>query len=291
MPASMTVSVGTSLQHWVRYSYQGQPGFGLLVGSQISVHTGDMFDAPLESGVSLALAAVQIGLPCKPQKFIGLWNNYHAQATKQNLALPLEPLYFIKAASSYCAHEQAVVSPASYDGRVVYEGELGLVIGKTCKNVSVNEALAAIFGVTCVNDVTALDLISRDASFAQWTRAKSFDTFGVFGPVIATGLDLNALLVKTLVNGRERQNYPCSDMIFSPAQIVSALSREMTLHPGDVIACGTSLGVLPMKPGTVVEVVIDGIGMLRNTFMPSLTETSMQDAAAKTTHKDGAPTP
>ena len=190
------------------------------------------------------------------------------QASKQNLAIPLEPLYFIKAASSYCAQGQAVICPPNYDGRVVYEGELGLVIGKSCKNAGPDEALAAIFGVTCVNDVTALDLLNRDASFAQWTCAKSFDTFGVFGPVIATGLDLNALTVKTLVNGRERQNYPCSDMIFSPAQIVSALSKEMTLRPGDLIACGTSLGVLPMKPDTVVEVVIDGIGVLRNTFMP-----------------------
>ncbi len=277
----MTTSVSPFTQHWVRYSHQGQPGFGLLNGNQIGVHTGDMFDSPSPTGGQLALADVQIELPCKPQKFIGLWNNYHAQATKQNLAQPLEPLYFIKAASSYRAHEQAVVSPASYDGRVVYEGELGLVIGKTSKNVSVIEAADAIFGVTCVNDVTALDLISRDASFAQWTRAKSFDTFGVFGPVIATGLDLNALTVRTLVNGRERQNYPCSDMIFSPAQIVSALSKEMTLQPGDLIACGTSLGVLPMKPGTVVEVVIDGIGVLRNTLMPSTGETDVQNSGTQ----------
>lgn len=157
--------------------------------------------------------------------------------------------------------------PKNYEGRVVYEGELGLVIGRACKNVSPEDALSAIFGVTCINDVTALDLLSRDASFAQWKRAKGSDTFGVFGPVIATELD--ALVVRTLVNGRERQNFPCSDMIFSPAQIVSALSKDMTLLPGDVIACGTSLGVLPMKPGTMIEVVIDGIGSLRNTFMPA----------------------
>ena len=117
--------------------------------------------------------------------------------------------------------------------------------------------------------MTALDLLTRDASFSQWTRAKSFDTFGVFGPVIATGLNWQTLNVRTLVNGRERQNYPCSDMIFSPAQIVASLSREMTLQPGDVIACGTSRGVLPIKPGTVVEIVIDGIGVLRNTFDPN----------------------
>lgn len=255
-----------AVNRWVRYEADGQAGFGLLQGDTIEVCHGDMFGDFERTGQSLALADVVLALPCLPSKFIGLWNNYHAQATKQGLSLPAEPLWFIKAASSYCAHQQPFNAPAHYDGRVVYEGELGLVIGKTCKNIGVDEAADAIFGVTCVNDVTALDLLTRDTSFAQWTRAKSFDTFGIFGPVIASGLDWNALTVRTLVNGRERQNYPCSDMIFSPAQIVSSLSREMTLVPGDVIACGTSLGVLPIKPGTVVEVAIDGIGVLKNTY-------------------------
>lgn len=256
---------------WMRYEAHGASGFGLLEGDQITVCQGDMFGEFVVTGQTLAIGDVSFSLPCVPSKFIGLWNNYHAQATKQGLSVPAEPLYFIKAASSYCAHEQPFTVPASYDGRVVYEGELGLVIGKTCKNMSVEESTNAIFGVTCINDVTALDLLTRDASFAQWTRAKSFDTFGIFGPVIATGLDWSALTVKTLVNGRERQNYRCSDMIFSPSQIVCALSCEMTLHPGDVIACGTSLGVLPIKPGTVVEVCIDGVGVLRNTFAVTLT--------------------
>ena len=225
-----------------------------------------MFAAFERTGQSLLLADVTTVLPCMPSKLIGLWNNYHAQATKQGLSIPAEPLWFIKAASSYCAHGKPFTVPASYDGRVVYEGELGLVIGKTCKNISEADAGEAIFGLTCINDVTALDLLTCDVSFAQWTRAKSFDTFGIFGPVIATGLDWRTLNVKTLVNGRERQNYPCSDMIFSPAQIVASLSREMTLYPSDVIACGTSVGVLPIKPGTVVEIVVDGIGVLRNTF-------------------------
>lgn len=225
-----------------------------------------MFGAFECTGELLSFADVTTLLPCVPGKFIGLWNNYHAQAVKQGLSIPAEPLWFIKADSSYCAHMQPFTVPASYDGRVVYEGELGLVVGKTCKNITLDDAADAIFGLTCVNDVTALDLLTRDASFAQWTRAKSFDTFGIFGPVIATGLDWQTLTVRTLVNGRERQNYLCSDMIFSPAQIVASLSREMTLHRGDVIACGTSLGVLPIKPGTVVEVSIDGIGVLKNTF-------------------------
>lgn len=254
---------------WIRFDVGGVAGFGQLEGDTITVWQGDMFGSPTKSGKTLPVSSVRILLPCQPAKFIGLWNNYHAQAIKQGLSIPAEPLYFLKAASSYCAHDQPFSAPPHYDGRVVYEGELGLVIGKRCKNASVDESADAIFGVTCVNDVTALDLLTRDASFAQWTRAKSFDTFGIFGPVIATGLDLQQLVVRTLVNGRERQNYPCSDMIFSPAQIVSSLSKEMTLMPGDVIACGTSVGVLPIKPGTLVEISIDGIGVLRNTFAPN----------------------
>ena len=257
------------MAQWISYSHAGQAGFGMLNGDRIDVHSGDMFVSKCSTGVQLRLADVQVSLPCLPGKFIGLWNNYHAQAAKQGLSIPAEPLYFIKAASSYAAHGQDITLPATYDGRVVYEGELGLVIGKPCKNLDVGKAADAIFGVTCVNDVTALDLLNRDASFAQWTRAKSFDTFGVFGPVIATGLDLGSLSVRTLLGGRERQNYPCSDMIFSPAQIVSLLSKDMTLMPGDLIACGTSLGVLPMKPGALVEICIDGIGVLRNTFSPA----------------------
>ena len=265
-----------TVSRWISYLADGQAGFGLVEGDRIAVCTGDLFGGFERTRHSLLLANVTPALPCMPSKFIGLWNNYHAQAAKQGLSIPAEPLWFIKAASSYCTHEQSFTVPPSYDGRVVYEGELGLVIGKTCKNISEADAQDAIFGLTCVNDVTALDLLTRDASFAQWTRAKSFDTFGIFGPVIARGLDWQSLTVKTLVNGRERQNYPCSDMIFSPAQIVASLSREMTLNPGDVIACGTSLGVLPIKPGTVVEIVIDGIGVLRNTFETSTVLTTIK---------------
>jgi ketopantoate reductase len=124
-----------------------------------------------------------------------------------------------------------------------------------------------VFGYTCINDVTAADIISKDPTFAQWTRAKSFDTFGVFGPVIATGLDPDKLVVRTVLNGTERQNYPVSDMILSPLQVVSMVSRDMTLVPGDVIACGTSVGVGPMRGARdVVEISIEGIGTLRNTL-------------------------
>ncbi len=256
------------MTQWVSFKVGERSAFGTLSGEVIDIHEGDMFALPSSTGRTVALSDVQLTLPCLPGKFIGLWNNYHAQAVKQNLTIPAEPLYFIKPSSSCLAHEGDILAPAGYEGRVVYEGELGIVIGKVCKNLTADEASAVIFGVTCVNDVTAIDLLQRDASFTQWTRAKGCDTFGAFGPCITTGLNLSQLRVRTLVNGRERQNHPISDMIFSPAQIVAALSQDMTLMPGDLIACGTSLGVLPMKPGTVVEVAIDGVGVLRNTFAP-----------------------
>ena len=253
----------------MRFSLDGRIGFGSLDDGQIHVHEGDLFDSPKPTGRMVAAADVQWLTPCLPGKFICLWNNFHAAAAKQSLAIPAEPLWIIKAGSALRAHGEPIVAPAAqaYDGRVVYEGELGVVIGRRCRDVDEADAPGAIFGYTCVNDVTALELIGRDPAFAQWTRAKSFDSFGPFGPVIATGLDPAALNVRTLVGGRERQNFPVSDMIFSPAQLVSRLSREMTLEPGDVISCGTSLGVLPMRPGHVIEVSIDGIGTLRNEYV------------------------
>ena len=241
-------------------------GFGQLEGEAIAVHRGELFGAPEPTGEILALSAVRVLTPCVPSKFIGLWNNDRPNAEKQGLSHPAHPLYFLKAPSSHRSHGEPIHAPAWYEGRVLYEGELGLVIGRRLSQADEAQAAAGIFGVTCVNDVTALDLLNADASFAQWTRAKSFDTFGCFGPVIATGLDTAALSVRTRVNGRERQNFSCGGMIFSAAQIVSALSRDMTLEPGDVIACGTSLGALPMRPGTEVEVEIDGVGILRNTY-------------------------
>ncbi len=252
---------------WIRYKHDGMVGFGKLDASNtIAVHSGDMFAQSAPSGQKLELAQVSVLTPTQPSKYICLWNNYHALATKLEKSIPLEPLYLIKAPSSYLAHGEIIRQPVSYEGRVAYEGELGIVIGKICSNATLEQASAAIFGYTCINDVTALDVLFKDTSFAQWTRAKSYDTFGVFGPVIASGVDPKTLSVRTLLNGRERQNYRCDDMIFPPPEIVRRLSQDMTLMPGDVIACGTSLGVLPMKLGMEVSVVIDGVGTLTNRF-------------------------
>ena len=250
---------------WVRFTHAGRTGFGTLAGDSINVHTGDMFAGPKPTGDRLALDAVRLLMPTQPGKVIALWNNFAALGAKLNLAVPAEPLYLLKAPNSFAGPGDAIRKPRC-DGKVVFEGELGIVIGRTASGVSEADAMQYVFGYTCANDVTVADILNRDASFAQWVRAKGFDTFCPMGPAIATGLDASKLIVMTTLNGELRQNYPISDMRFSVAQLVSLISADMTLQPGDVILCGTSIGVGSMKPGSDVEVSIDGIGSLRNRF-------------------------
>lgn len=253
---------------WVRFRRDGADSFGVLEDGTIRVHEGDLFAAPVPTGEAVALAEVALLPPVRPGVFIGLWNNFREAAAKQGLATPATPLFFLKSSRCVIGPDAPIHPPAGFAGRVIYEGELGVVIGKRVSNVDEDEAAAAIFGLTCVNDVTALDLLNADPSFAQWARAKGCDSFGPIGPAIATGLDWSTLRVQVALNGRVRQDYPCSDMILPPARIVALVSREMTLEPGDVIACGTSVGALPMRAGMTVEVTIAGIGTLRNVFTP-----------------------
>lgn len=221
---------------------------------------------PTPAGDPVPLADLSLLAPVVPGKFIGLWNNFHAAADKNGWARPEHPLYFLKPTTSVTGPDATVTIPDGI-GRVLFEGELGLVIGQRCKNIAADEAAQAILGYTCINDLTALTVLGADDSFAQWTRAKGFDGFGPIGPVIVSGLDWRDLTVKVTVNGRERQSYACSDMIFGPEEIVARLSRDMTLEPGDVIACGTSLGAMPVKPGQDVVVSIAGLGDLGVTLV------------------------
>lgn len=252
---------------WVRYRAGGKTGFGTLKEGHISEYSGDMYNAPKATGQTVELSSVELLPPSEPTKVIALWNNFHALAAKLKVAEPLEPLYLMKANSSITSPGAVIPRPASYAGRVVFEAELGIVIGKRCSNASEAEAEKSIFGYTCVNDVTAADIISKDATFAQWVRAKSFDHFGPFGPAVVAGVDPGKLHVRMILNGEERQNYPVADMIFQPSKLVSLISHDMTLLPGDLICCGTSLGVGTIKePANEMEVAIEGIGSLHNTF-------------------------
>jgi len=255
------------MTNWVRFRHQGKTGFGTLTQSDIAVHDGEMFNGARPNGQQLALSEVELLAPTDPSKIIALWNNFHALAAKLKMPEPPEPLYLLKAPSSITAPGAVIRPPVRYDGKTTYEGELGIVIGKTCSAISADEADEFIFGYTCVNDVTASDILNRDPTFPQWARSKGFDGSGPFGPVITTAIDPSRLTVRTILNGVERQNYPISDMIFSAQQLVCRISHDMTLLPGDLIACGTSVGVGVMKePVNTVTVAIDGIGELTNEF-------------------------
>lgn len=230
---------------------------GLVVDGVL--HPRASLGSKTETGEAIALSELTMLAPVKPGKFIGLWNNFKAAAEKGGMKHPAHPLYFCKSDTSLSGQGAQIEIPESA-GRVIFEGELGIVVGQTCKGITPEQAEDAIFGYTCINDFTSIDILHADPSFPQWTRAKSFDGFGVAGPVIETDVNWRDLTIKVLVNDRERQSYPASDMIFSPTEIVSCLSQDMTLHPGDLIACGTSLGARPVKPGMTIDVAIDGIG-------------------------------
>lgn len=252
--------------NWVRFEWDGEEGFGQLNGENIAVFEGAMLGEASPTGDSLALGEVTLLTPCTPTKIVALWNNSRLAAEKQGLEQPGHPLFFIKAANTFLPSGGIIRKPASYDGRVVYEAELGIVIGKDCKDVSMADATDYIFGYTCVNDITALQILDADPTFPQWARAKGFDTFGAFGPVIATDIDPASATIRAELNGRERQNYPVSDLFLQPAELVSTLSHDLTLFAGDIIACGTGPGALPMKPGATIDVIIDGIGTLSNSY-------------------------
>jgi 2-keto-4-pentenoate hydratase/2-oxohepta-3-ene-1,7-dioic acid hydratase in catechol pathway len=253
------------MERWARFrTSDGRVRFGTLEEGVISECEGNMFESPILTGREIALDACSLLAPCLPTKFVALWNNFHALAAKLGKRPPTHPLFFLKSSSSLAGTQDQIERPSGYAGKIVFEGELGIVIGKTCRGVSTSAAANHIFGYTCVNDVTAIDLLGENPDFPQWARSKSFDTFGCLGPVIATDFDWASGQVLARLDGSERQNYLLADMIFNPYELVSLISRDLTLIPGDVIACGTSLGVGSVKKGVLVEIEVPGIGILSN---------------------------
>ena len=252
-----------TISAWVRFQHGGREGFGRLDGDRIQVHEGDLFVAPRATAQTLALGDVRLLAPTQPSKVLALWNNFGQLAAKLGLARPEEPLYLIKPPNTYLDPGAPIRTPPG-GGKMVFEGELAIVIGRRATRVPLAQAEDHIFGYTCVNDVTMAEIIHRDASFPQWVRAKGFDTFCPFGPAVVSGLRPEALTVRTWLDGQLRQDYPISDMRFTSAELVSMISHDMTLLPGDLILCGTSVGVGSMKPGSTVAVEIEGIGKLVN---------------------------
>ncbi|MBI4510377.1 MAG: fumarylacetoacetate hydrolase family protein [Deltaproteobacteria bacterium] len=207
-----------------------------------------------------AISAKMAGVPVNPTKVVCVGLNYRAHAQEMNKSIPDEPLLFLKPPSALIATGEAIVRPRGYQ-RMDYEGELAVVIGKRARRVSRERALDYVRGFACLNDVTVRDLQVKDV---QYTRAKGFDTFCPVGPRVVEGLDPSRLTILTRVNGVTKQKSTTADLIFDVPTLVSFVSRVMTLEEGDLISTGTPPGVGPLVAGDVVEIEIEGIGILSN---------------------------
>jgi 2-keto-4-pentenoate hydratase/2-oxohepta-3-ene-1,7-dioic acid hydratase in catechol pathway len=237
------------------------PHYGILDRDHVQQLLGVPWTEWSSVGKPRPLASVRLLAPVEPRKIVCVGRNYTAHAAELGNEVPKEPLIFLKPSTSVVGPSDAIVL-TKYSQRVEHEGELGLVIGSRCSRLNDQEnALSYVLGYTCVNDVTARDLQKSDV---QFTRAKGFDTFCPVGPHIETEIRPEDLLVETLVNGEIRQSGRTSLMVYPPAFLVRWISRMMTLEPGDLIATGTPAGVGPLAGADVVDVRIEGIGVLRN---------------------------
>lgn len=243
---------------YVRYRHEGDVRYGVLAGDTIRELAGDLFEDRLETGRSVPLAAVTLLAPCTPSKVIAVGLNYRSHLGAR--PLPDYLGLFAKYPSSIIGPDDAVAMPPDA-GNLHYEGEMVVVIGRTARGVSPEEATAHVFGITVGNDVSERDWQRADL---QWLRAKASDTFAPLGPAIVAGLDYDDLLLETRLNGERRQSERTRDLIFDVATIVSYVSRYFTLYPGDVIYTGTPGTTAAMQPGDVVEVELEGVGVLRN---------------------------
>lgn len=203
--------------------------------------------------------------PVFPSKIVCIGLNYKDHAAEQGKPLPAEPLLFLKPSSAIVNPGEPIVLPAGV-GRVDYESELAVVIGRRATKVSEAEALSHVLGLTCMNDVTARDLQKKDG---RYTRAKGFDSFAPLGPCIATGLSPDDLAVSGLLNGEVRQRSSTRELIFPVATLIAYISRIMTLLPGDIVSTGTPAGIGPLQAGDEIVVQVQGIGELRNPVIRS----------------------
>jgi len=245
----------------VRLSLDGALKWGLVDGEVVRILKGEPWlTGKMDFDKEVPFSGLKLLPPVSPTKIVALGLNYKDHAEETGYPIPKEPLIFLKPPSAVIGSGDTIVVPKGI-GRVDYEAELAIVIGRRCKNVDELEARNYILGYTCFNDVTARHLQQKDG---QWTRSKSFDTFAPIGPWVATDLDPLDLSIKLYLNGEVRQNSRTSKMIFNVYQIVSFVSRIMTLEPGDIIATGTPSGIGPIKDGDEVIVEIEGIGSLKN---------------------------
>lgn len=244
----------------IRFSFNKKTGYGILSNETVREIKGSPFKGIRYSGVEYKLGDVKLLAPCIPSKIVCLGVNYRSHAGEMNSQLPPSPLIFLKPPTSIIGPEDKIIYP-EMSQRVDFEGELGVVMKKKASHILPLEVPEYVLGYTCFNDVTARDLQKPDG---QWTRAKGFDTFAPFGPCIETDIDPTNLPIETYLNGELKQKSNTSNLIFPVKEVISFISRVMTLLPGDVIATGTPGGIGPMTPSDVIEVKIAPIGVLRN---------------------------
>lgn len=254
---NITLDDGTLL---CRFVHNERVGTGKVNGASIMLLDGDF----QPSGESLALSDVRILPPLLPTKIWCVGLNYREHAKETKMTVPSEPCIFMKPLTTLAGHEDVIKFP-KWAGRIDYEGELAVVIKESCKNVSEKDALKYVLGYTCFNDVTARALQGKDG---QWIRAKSFDHFAPLGPYLSVKNEIpDSATLTTYLNKTIVQKSHFGDMIFSVPQIIAHISRFATLEAGDVIATGTPSGIGPVKDGDIVEIEIENIGVLKNTFV------------------------
>src|SRR5262245_37372831 len=242
-----------------KIQHQGTPRYAAEREGQWRLVEGDPFGKFKET-TEIDKNGVKLLAPVQPSKIVCVGLNYKDHALEQNKPLPAEPLIFIKPSTSVIGPGEPIQAP-SWAGRIDHEAELGIVIGRTSKNVKANKASEHIAGLIAVNDVTARDLQNRES---QYTRCKGFDTFAPIGPCIAVGLEGRDLQVQAFVNGHVRQNSRTRELIFTIPELVEFISGVMTLLPGDIISTGTPSGIGPIRPGDNVTIHVEGVGALSN---------------------------
>lgn len=246
---------------FVRIAGDQGPCWAREDGDELRLLAGDPISGTRDTPRTLAAGAARLLAPVTPSKIVAIGLNYRDHAAERGRPVPAEPLIFLKPPSALIGPGEAIRKPA-WAGRVDHEAELGIVIGRAAFDLSSPEAARDhILGAVCVNDVTARELQDRDV---QFTRAKGFDSFCPVGPCLVTDLDLSDLRVEARVNGELRQRSRTSQLIFPPEHLVWFVSRVMTLLPGDIISTGTPSGIGPLEPGDVVEIEVEGVGVLRN---------------------------
>jgi 2-keto-4-pentenoate hydratase/2-oxohepta-3-ene-1,7-dioic acid hydratase in catechol pathway len=243
-----------------RFRHAGHDRYGTVEGPLVRPLTAAPWAGGLPDGKAVPLSDVQLLAPVEPSKVVCVGRNYRAHAKELGNEVPTTPLLFLKPPSSVVGPQDPIRCPEQ-SKEVHHEAELGVVLGRTLARATAVEARLAVFGYTCLNDVTARD-IQREEK--QFTRAKGFDTFCPVGPTVETALDPMDVSVVCRVNGAEKQRGHTRDMVFDPFALLAFISNVMTLWPGDVVATGTPEGVGAIRRGDWVEVEISGIGVLRN---------------------------